>query len=61
MPDNLPSRRMLIDRLRELAAEYRRWANDTSVEATAEYARLADDVDRTIAELERHFGWQDEV
>ena len=52
---------MLIDRLRELAAEYRRWANDTSVEATAEYARLADDVDRTIAELERHFGWQDEV
>jgi hypothetical protein len=55
MGNRSPANAKVIEDLRQLAADYRRWAEEPSGNKSAEYLRLADDVDKTIGELERQF------
>ena len=56
MGNRSPANAKVLEDLRQLAADYRRLAEEPSGNKSAEYLRLADDVDKTIGELERQFG-----
>jgi hypothetical protein len=53
MKHSHPTLDPLLENLRDMAARYRAWAAERSNDRAVEYARLALDCDRTIAELER--------
>lgn len=45
-----------VSRLRSMAETYRRLASEDTNGLSAEYGRLADDVERTIREIQTHYG-----